>query len=275
MSDVEFDVESLSGRPSRNLCTNRDSRLPPPNASHEILRGAVTRTVQFEGALERTTVSQLYRTSYHIVPGRMFRQWRHLFNGGASRYLAVCSLNPSRYARQNLQRSLGNLVRRRNLSHDSDPSSPEAPEQPPETQKQLPAITKYDTPDLSSIAHWTPPNERYKDLLYGDDWRKSWTASKMRKKLIVWIESGPPPFSTYRLTFGKHKGKLLDEIPDSYMVKYLIPTKGHGGDCPIVGMAVDDFLERHPNVKSQAGRAKTKPLEEGIMKPHTPKKKRG
>jgi hypothetical protein len=53
----------------------------------------------------------------------------------------------------------------------------------------------------------------------------------------------------------------LEEVPSSYLVRYLIPTKGHGGGCPIVGLAIDEFPKRHPGVKSQTGPAKTKPLE--------------
>ena len=88
--------------------------------------------------------------------------------------------------------------------------------------------------------------------------------------LVNWLESGPPPITKYRLTFGKHKGKLLEEVPDSYMVKYLIPRHKDKdgirmGHCPIVSFAVEDFMKRHPEVKSQAGSKKTKPVEEGVL----------
>jgi hypothetical protein len=37
-----------------------------------------------------------------------------------------------------------------------------------------------------------------------------------------WYARGPPPLSEYSLTFGRHKGKRLDEVPDSYLVKHHI-----------------------------------------------------
>lgn len=77
---------------------------------------------------------------------------------------------------------------------------------------------------------------------------------------------------------GKHKGKRLDEVPDTYLVKYLIPQKGAtgrlGGQCPRVVDAVEDFMKRHPDVESQAGEAKTKPLKEGMLKQPAMKKRR-
>jgi hypothetical protein len=37
---------------------------------------------------------------------------------------------------------------------------------------------------------------------------------KYREVLTAWIKAGEPPISEYRLTFGKHRGKRLDEVPD-------------------------------------------------------------
>jgi hypothetical protein len=211
----------------------------------------------------------------------MLRQYWHLLSGGASRSFTTSKIIPSHDARPHLRACLGDFSCRRTISHDCTTPPPSKPDTQQsssqsfeETHEQLPAITKYDTPYLSSIAHWTPPNEYYKTLLYGNGWRDSYTSANLRRNLIKWIESGPPPLSTYRLAFGKHRGKLLEEVPASYLVKYLIPTKGNSGDCPIVEMAVDDFLRRHPDVKSQAGREKTKPLGEGILKPHVEVRKR-
>jgi hypothetical protein len=106
----------------------------------------------------------------------------------------------------------------------------------------------------------------------------SWdTSHKYRTVYRNWIQAGELPLSEYRLTFGKHKGKRLDEIPDTYLVKYLIPQGGATGlirgECPRVVAAVEDFLKRHPEVKSQAGNAKTKPLKEGILKQAVLKKR--
>jgi hypothetical protein len=92
-------------------------------------------------------------------------------------------------------------------------------------------------------------------------WAYSNKATRQRR-LNEWNELGPPPLLEYRLTFGKHCGKKLDEVPLVYLVKYLIPRRhGVGPDmeCPIVGKAIDDYMKRHPGVKSQAGRRKTVP----------------
>ncbi|KAH7080874.1 hypothetical protein FB567DRAFT_114565 [Paraphoma chrysanthemicola] len=86
---------------------------------------------------------------------------------------------------------------------------------------------------------------------------------KSRCIIRNWYTLGPPPLSEYRLTFGKHRGKLLDEVPDVYLVKYLVPRrKGQSlrSECPIVLDALNDFLKRHPGIKSQAGPKKAKPL---------------
>ena len=75
-----------------------------------------------------------------------------------------------------------------------------------------------------------------------------------------WESLGPPPLSEYRLTFGKHKGKKLDEVPRVYLVKYLIPRRrfGEGAPCPIVGEAIEDFMRRFPEVHSEAGPMKAR-----------------
>jgi hypothetical protein len=73
-----------------------------------------------------------------------------------------------------------------------------------------------------------------------------------------WVEASPPPLSEYRLTFGKHEGKRLDEVPTTYLLKYL-RHPGMTYRCPIVVEAVEDFMQRHPDVISQAGPKKTKP----------------
>jgi hypothetical protein len=101
---------------------------------------------------------------------------------------------------------------------------------------------------------------------------------KIRSVLEAWIKAGEPPISEYRLTFGKHRGKQLDEVPDAYIVKYLIPRhlprEGDAStECPFVGDAVADFMKRHPDVQSQAGRSKTKPLKEGTLKQPEAKKR--
>jgi hypothetical protein len=116
----------------------------------------------------------------------------------------------------------------------------------------------------------------HKQLLEGDGRHIYYSERRMRQQLIEWLESGPPPLSEYRLSFGKHRGRLLEEVPDLYMVKYLVPrckSRCGTGECPIVGVALEDFLKRHPEIKSQAGLARTKPLEEGILKPQVAKKR--
>jgi hypothetical protein len=84
-----------------------------------------------------------------------------------------------------------------------------------------------------------------------------------------WEADGPPPMSEYKLTFGKHRGKRLEEVPDSYLVKYLIPRSDRSGllgaECPLVVEAIKDFRKRHPDIKSQAGKEKTKPLSTTVM----------
>ena len=91
----------------------------------------------------------------------------------------------------------------------------------------------------------------------------SWGNSNARR--AAWEKLGPPPLSEYRLTFGKHCGKRLDEVPEVYLVKYLIPRRGEtgglGNECPIVVDAVEDYMRRYPGVKGKGCRTKGK--EEG------------
>lgn len=88
-------------------------------------------------------------------------------------------------------------------------------------------------------------------------------------KMNEWYSRGPPPLSDYLLTFGKYRGKPIDRVPDVYLVKYLIPRREElpyvlGHHDPIVFEAVGDYMRRNPDVKSQAGRNKTKVRESGI-----------
>jgi hypothetical protein len=84
-----------------------------------------------------------------------------------------------------------------------------------------------------------------------------------KQKLKRWNALGPPPLSEYRLTFGRHQGELLADVPHSYVVKYLIPRHESlhaDGHCPIVFDAVTEYLKKHPELKSQAGNRKTRPV---------------
>lgn len=84
-----------------------------------------------------------------------------------------------------------------------------------------------------------------------------------------WYASGPPPLSEYRLSWGKYKGKRLQDVPDVYFAKYLLPRRDsfriHGGgeyglfnakDYIFVA-ALDEHMEKNPDLKSQPGRKKT------------------
>ncbi|KAJ4992563.1 hypothetical protein SVAN01_01946 [Stagonosporopsis vannaccii] len=87
-----------------------------------------------------------------------------------------------------------------------------------------------------------------------------------------WYTRGPPPLSEYTLTFGKHRGKRLDQVPDVYLVKYMIPRREalhwvFGHHDPLVFEALADFMKRHPELKSQAGSKKTVVREGGIPTP--------
>lgn len=86
---------------------------------------------------------------------------------------------------------------------------------------------------------------------------------KHRRVLEQWLPAGPPPIEQYRLTFGKYKGKRLEEVPDSYLVKFLLPRGGREF-CPVVGLAIEDFKRRFPEVRSQAGPGKTRAVREGV-----------
>ncbi len=94
-----------------------------------------------------------------------------------------------------------------------------------------------------------------------------------------WYSRGPPPLSQYTLTFGKHRGKRLDQVPDVYLVKYMIPRREALHHVfmhhdPLVYEALADFLGKHPGMKSQAGSKKTVVREGGVPTP-LPRKKPG
>jgi hypothetical protein len=122
-----------------------------------------------------------------------------------------------------------------------------------------------DKPDCWSEQFRKKTAERAQKLkaLGAPDTLTSWRDVNILEK---WYAAGPPPLSEYKLTFGKHKGKRLDQVPDTYLVKYLIPRR-HEGHCPIVSEAVEDYLKRNPDVRSQAGPGKTKVREGGIAAP--------
>ena len=88
-----------------------------------------------------------------------------------------------------------------------------------------------------------------------------------------WYARGLPYLSEYSLTFGRHKRKRLDEVPDSYLVKYLIPRRNgihhahHRYYDPIVFEAIGDDMRKNPDMKSQAGRVTTKLRKGGIPGP--------
>jgi uncharacterized protein (DUF3820 family) len=95
------------------------------------------------------------------------------------------------------------------------------------------------------------------------------------------VEAEANKSSEYRINFGKHKGKTLKELPDSYLVKYLIPrTSGgmHGSPTIVEGepllAAIREFVAVHPEVKSQAGTKKTVGIEGDFMKRAPPRKTR-
>jgi len=94
-----------------------------------------------------------------------------------------------------------------------------------------------------------------------------------------WYAKGPPPLSEYRHTFGKHKGNRLQDVPDVYFTKYLIPRRdgihyaGNVRDYVVVA-ALDEHLEKNPDRKNQAGPRKSTVREGGVAaKPK--RKKRG
>jgi len=151
-----------------------------------------------------------------------------------------------------------NSISARNISHEKEVSSPSGKKISQDKAKLSPV-------QLQEKA--IKESKRY--------WRYSYKP-KEKHRLEKWNALGPPPISEYRLTFGKHRGKRLDEVPDSYLVRYLIPRRNEKlrADCPIIYDALEDFMKMHPDVKGQGGRGKAKPLKEGIMNPAPPTKRR-
>jgi hypothetical protein len=91
-----------------------------------------------------------------------------------------------------------------------------------------------------------------------------------------WYAKGPPPLSEYRLSFGKHKGKRLQEVPDVYFAKYLIPRENEIHNVfehpdPLVYEALQDHLKRNPDLKNQAGSKKTVVREGGVVESVRPR----
>jgi hypothetical protein len=87
--------------------------------------------------------------------------------------------------------------------------------------------------------------------------------------LEKWRAARPPPLSKYRLTFGKRRGRRLEEVAGAYLVRFLITHQrtNHGIYTigPIIFEALEDFVKRHPNVKSHIGPTKTKLRKGGIF----------
>lgn len=84
-----------------------------------------------------------------------------------------------------------------------------------------------------------------------------------------WYAKGPPPLSEYKLSFGKYRGKRLQDVPDVYFTKYFIPRRGeihHAGNVidHIVVAALDEHLKKNPDLKNQAGPKKSTVREGGI-----------
>jgi hypothetical protein len=112
------------------------------------------------------------------------------------------------------------------------------------------------TPAPKKTREKTPPEVLASRRYWGFPWNRYTKEQKMKR----WNALGPPPLSEYRLTFGKHQGQLLADVPHSYLVKYLIPRHASissDGDCPIVFEAVTEHMKKHPGLQSQAGRMKT------------------
>lgn len=59
----------------------------------------------------------------------------------------------------------------------------------------------------------------------------------------------------------------IDEVPASYMTKYLIPQREllKGDYCMMLSEATEDFIRWHPEVKSQAGPKRAKKLRDGTL----------
>jgi hypothetical protein len=94
-------------------------------------------------------------------------------------------------------------------------------------------------------------------------WAFPFYTSTDEEKLENWKALVPPPLSEHRLTFAKHKGRLLEVAPHTYMVKFLITCrKKYLIQCPIAGDAVEHYLKRHPEMKSHAGRQEPKSAED-------------
>jgi hypothetical protein len=198
----------------------------------------------------------------------MFRQCQSLVELGSLGSLRKCVVRPSHGFSQSFKVWPARPFNRKPIHQSARLSSSGIPWSP-----QVPSLDDLKHLNLKDI------HPKHRKLLEADRSSLHDYDRVALQRLIEWLESGPPPISQYRLTFGKHKGKLLEEVPDSYMVKYLIPRRkdSMGMDhCPIVELAVEDFMKRHPEVKSQAGRTKTKPVEGGALKsPIVGKKERG
>ena len=80
----------------------------------------------------------------------------------------------------------------------------------------------------------------------------------------------PPHYSSFTLPFGKHRGKKLQEVPGTYIVKYLIPHYAKPEEYRGIGQPLADalrtFMNDFPEVKSQAGRQKTVEIGGDVMK---------
>jgi hypothetical protein len=69
-----------------------------------------------------------------------------------------------------------------------------------------------------------------------------------------WYAKGPPPLSEYRLSYGKHKGKRLQDVPDMYLIprRAGIHYAGNVRDYIVVA-ALDEHLTQNLDLKNQAG----------------------
>ncbi|KAH3943772.1 hypothetical protein HBH98_074900 [Parastagonospora nodorum] len=198
----------------------------------------------------------------------MFRQCQSLVELGSLGSLRKCVVSPSHGFSQSFKVWPARPFNRKPIHQSARLSSTGIPWSP-----QVPSLGDLKHLNLKDI------HPKHRELLEADRSSLHYYDRVTLRRLIEWLESGPPPITQYRLTFGKHKGKLLEEVPDSYMVKYLIPRHKDSmdmGHCAIVGVAVEDFMKRHPEVKSQAGNTKTKPVEGAVLKsPIVEKKERG
>jgi hypothetical protein len=104
------------------------------------------------------------------------------------------------------------------------------------------------TPAPKKTREKTPPEVLASRKYWGFPWDRYTKQQKMKR----WNALGPPPLSEYRFTFGKHQGRLLADVPHSYLVKYLIPRHEaiqSDRDCPIVYDAITEYLKKHPGVQ--------------------------